>query len=265
MSMRGNLTKLFQRRLYSFVNTCWGCSFLLFLLYLILVPILQFTFRPPQDPSSLRGHKPSRFRNNIGNVDGEKYIAYGPIDVVYTWVNGSDPVWKEKKEFWAQRLAQSHHHEEEQATDNSLTNSTQTEGTFVNGTFVHGSNYTHSVGDNSTEALLNDEDAETMTANRYRDSEELRYSLRSLVKNAPWIRHIYLVTDNQIPYWMNLESSKLTVLSHEDIFSNKSHLPVFSSPAIEANLHNIPGISKKFIYFNDDVFLGAPTLPDDLV
>eukprot|EP01033_Poteriospumella_lacustris_P007717 gene7719-5547_t len=104
-----------------------------------------------------------------------------------------------------------------------------------------------------------------MTANRYRDSEELRYSLRSLVKNAPWIRHIYLVTDNQIPYWMNLESSKLTVLSHEDIFSNKSHLPVFSSPAIEANLHNIPGISKKFIYFNDDVFLGAPTLPDDFV
>lgn len=214
---------------------------------------------------SLRGHSPSRFRNNIGNVDGEKYIAYGPIDVVYTWVNGSDPVWKAKKEFWAQKLAQSHYHEEEHSTNSSSTTSTHTEATIVNGTFAYGGNHTLSAGDNSTEAILNDEDAETMTANRYRDSEELRYSLRSLVKNAPWIRHIYLVTDNQIPYWLNLESSKLTVLSHEDIFSNKSHLPVFSSPAIEANLHNIPGISKKFIYFNDDVFLGAPTLPDDFV
>ena len=47
------------------------------------------------------------------------------------------------------------------------------------------------------------------------------------------------------------------------IFRNKSHLPTFSSPAIEANIHHIPGLSNRFIYFNDDVFLGAPTMPDD--
>ena len=40
---------------------------------------------------------------------------------------------------------------------------------------------------------------------------------------------------------------------------------MFSSPAIEANLHRIPGLSKKFIYFNDDVFLGAPTKPEDFL
>ena len=55
------------------------------------------------------------------------------------------------------------------------------------------------------------------------------------------------------------------MVSHEDIFPNKSHLPVFSSPAIEANLHRIPGLSKKFIYFNDDVFLGAKVLPEDFI
>ena len=38
-----------------------------------------------------------------------------------------------------------------------------------------------------------------MSDNRYRDSEELRFSLRSLVKFAPWIRRIFIVTDNQIP------------------------------------------------------------------
>ena len=39
-------------------------------------------------------------------------------------------------------------------------------------------------------------------------------------------------------------------------------LPTFSSPAIETQLHNIPGLPKKFIYFNDDT-LGAPVWPED--
>jgi UDP-N-acetylglucosamine-lysosomal-enzyme len=81
---------------------------------------------------------------------------------------------------------------------------------------------------------------DSMSPNRYRDSNELKYSLRSLIRNAPWIRHIYIVTDNQVPSWLNLESGKLTLISHEDIFENKSHLPVFSSPAIEAHIHRIP-------------------------
>ena len=47
------------------------------------------------------------------------------------------------------------------------------------------------------------------------------------------------------------------------VCADPSVLPVFSSPSIEAHLHRIPGLSKKFIYFNDDVFLGAPTWPSD--
>lgn len=35
-------------------------------------------------------------------------------------------------------------------------------------------------------------------ANRFKDQEELRYSLRSLEKYAPWIRHVYLVTNGQV-------------------------------------------------------------------
>jgi hypothetical protein len=37
-------------------------------------------------------------------------------------------------------------------------------------------------------------------------------------------------------------------------------LPTFSSPAIEANLHRIAGLSEHFLYFNDDVFLGKKRL-----
>ena len=40
---------------------------------------------------------------------------------------------------------------------------------------------------------------------------------------------------------------------------------MFSSPAIETMLHKIRGLSDRFIYFNDDVLLGAETWPDDFL
>ena len=55
----------------------------------------------------------------------------------------------------------------------------------------------------------------------------------------------------------------LVVVHVQEIFSNKSHLPSFSSPAIESHLHEIPGLSDKFIYLNDDVMFGKDVWPDD--
>ena len=55
------------------------------------------------------------------------------------------------------------------------------------------------------------------------------------------------------------------MVPHTAIFPNKSQLPVFSSPAIEANIHRIPGLSRYFAYFNDDVFLGAKPWPEDFI
>ncbi|XP_065162088.1 N-acetylglucosamine-1-phosphotransferase subunits alpha/beta-like isoform X2 [Atheta coriaria] len=74
----------------------------------------------------------------------------------------------------------------------------------------------------------------------------------------PWIRHVYIVTNGQVPSWLNLEAGHVTIITHEQIFANRSHLPTFSSPAIETNLHRIPGISKRFLYMNDDLLIGAP-------
>jgi UDP-N-acetylglucosamine-lysosomal-enzyme len=53
------------------------------------------------------------------------------------------------------------------------------------------------------------------------------------------------------------------VVRHEEIFANKSHLPTFSSSAIECHLHRIRGLSARFVYFNDDVFLSSPVTLDD--
>ncbi|GFR22148.1 hypothetical protein TNCT_294681 [Trichonephila clavata] len=106
-------------------------------------------------------------------------------------------------------------------------------------------------------------DHEDISASRFTDNEELRYSLRSLEKHAPWVQHIYIITNGQIPYWLNLDNPLVTIVTHEEIFPNKSHLPTFSSPAIECHLHRIPNLSQKFIYLNDDVMFGKDVWPED--
>ena len=66
-----------------------------------------------------------------------------------------------------------------------------------------------------------------------------------------------------MPSWLDTDHPDLTVVTHSQLFPNQSHLPTFSSPAIESHLHRLPGLAQHFIYFNDDVMLGAPTYPDD--
>ncbi|XP_045210744.2 N-acetylglucosamine-1-phosphotransferase subunits alpha/beta-like [Mercenaria mercenaria] len=92
------------------------------------------------------------------------------------------------------------------------------------------------------------------TLKRYRDWGILRYALRSVEKYANWFRHVYIVTNGQVPSWLNLKYHRVSIVQHSDIFKNKSHLPTFNSLAIEAHIHRIPGLSKHFVYMNDDFF-----------
>lgn len=92
-------------------------------------------------------------------------------------------------------------------------------------------------------------------ASRFRNHDELRYSLRSIEAFAPFVRHIYIVTSGQKPKWL-VDHPKITVVTHNEIFAKKDCLPTFNSIAIEANLHHIKGLADRYIYFNDDVFLG---------
>lgn len=109
------------------------------------------------------------------------------------------------------------------------------------------------------------------------DNNEMLYSMRSIEKFCPWVRRVYLVTNGQIPSWLNLNNLRLKVITHDQIFKNKryfddtlcfhlistssllshflSHLPTFSSPAIEANIHNIPGIFRISLLFHSSLFI----------
>ncbi|XP_053209635.1 N-acetylglucosamine-1-phosphotransferase subunits alpha/beta-like isoform X2 [Panonychus citri] len=105
--------------------------------------------------------------------------------------------------------------------------------------------------------------AESINVNRFADNDEFKYSLRSVEKFSPWIRNVYLVTNGQIPDWLDVNNPRLRLITHEDIFPNKSDLPTFNSVAIEIHLHRIPGLSEKFLYFNDDIMLGKPVYLED--
>ncbi len=96
---------------------------------------------------------------------------------------------------------------------------------------------------------------------RFRDNGELRYSLRSIDRFAPWIRTIYLVTDQQVPSWLDPDHPRIEVVDHRDIFGSVGTLPTFNSHAIGARLHHIGGLSEHYLCFNDDVFLGRPVSP----
>jgi hypothetical protein len=95
-------------------------------------------------------------------------------------------------------------------------------------------------------------------AERFRNRDELKYSLRSIEMFAPFVRNVYLVTMDQTPAWLNLDHPRLTVVSHSDIYTDRGALPTFNSSSIETQLHHIDGLAEHFIYVNDDVFLGRP-------
>lgn len=97
---------------------------------------------------------------------------------------------------------------------------------------------------------------------RYVDNDELKYSLRSIDRYAPWIRKIFIVTDNQIPAWLDTSNPKIQIVDHTEILTAKC-LPCFNSMVIEHHLHRIDGLSEHFLYANDDMFINRPVSPSD--
>ncbi|XP_076754530.1 N-acetylglucosamine-1-phosphate transferase subunits alpha and beta [Xylocopa sonorina] len=204
--------KLLQRRCYDLLSYKYSLLIILIAFTCIFIGIIHFgeiwiTWSREKYEAVFHS-----FNDNILGVSFQRKLCqHVPIDVVYTWVNGSDPVFLKNLK------------EHVPITD-------------VN-----------------------------TAASRFSDKDELKYSLRSLEMYAPWVRHVYIVTNGQIPSWLDMDNPRVTLVTHEDIFLNKSDLPTFSSPAIESHIHRIPGISDKFLYFNDDVMLGAEVWPEDFI
>lgn len=110
-------------------------------------------------------------------------------------------------------------------------------------------------------------------ATRFRSLGEIDFCVGSILRFAPFVRKIYIVTDNQNPHLedfidYNFPDNRIPVeiVDHKVIFRGyEQYLPTFNSLSIETMLYRIPGLSEHFVYFNDDFLLAAPVSPEDWV
>jgi len=96
---------------------------------------------------------------------------------------------------------------------------------------------------------------DTHSEARFRDMGTLKYALRSIEQHCPWYHRIYLITTGHCPDWLDIEHEKITLVPHDRLFIDKSHLPVFNSVSIEMNLVNLKTLSENFVYMNDDFII----------
>ncbi len=112
---------------------------------------------------------------------------------------------------------------------------------------------------------------EVAAPTRFRSVGEIYFCVASILRFAPFVHHIYIVTDAQDPHadefarrYFPDNRIPITVVDHREIFRGyESFLPTFNSLSIETMLWRIPGLSERFVYFNDDVLLIAPVTPED--
>jgi hypothetical protein len=105
---------------------------------------------------------------------------------------------------------------------------------------------------------------------RFRSLGEIDWCVSSLLRHAPFLRRIHIVTDAQVPpivaraqHWPAPLREKLAVVDHREVFAGHADvLPSFNSLSIETVLYRIPGLAERFVYLNDDFMLIRPVQPE---
>ena len=134
--------------------------------------------------------------------------------------------------------------------------------------WVDGSDPAHAAKRAGTEGLSSHSEASLPT--RFAAGPELSWCIASVLANAPYVRRIHVVTDEQIPPQIDAferagltEPGRIRVVDHAEIFEGTgARLPTFNSLTIEAAIHRVPGLAERFVYFNDDFFLNRPLGPE---
>ena len=103
---------------------------------------------------------------------------------------------------------------------------------------------------------------------RFDQVNEIKFTVDSILKFAPYVNNIFIVTDDQMPsFLINNKESKyrnVSIVDHKLIFAGyEEFLPTFNCRPIETCIHRIPDLAEHFIYFNDDFFLISETKPSD--
>lgn len=106
---------------------------------------------------------------------------------------------------------------------------------------------------------------------RFRSVGEIDHCVRSLLRHAPFLRRIHIITDDQVPpilqeasRWPEPWRGRVVRVDHREVFAGHLDvLPTFNCRSIETVMHRIPGLAEQFIYLNDDFMLIKPVQPGD--
>ncbi|RUR12930.1 Stealth CR1 domain-containing protein [Legionella septentrionalis] len=111
--------------------------------------------------------------------------------------------------------------------------------------------------------------SEAAAPTRYNQQGEITFCVSSILKHAPFIRTIYIVTDGQKPAVFDaLQASryadKINIVDHRHIFRGyEAYLPTFNSLTIATMLWRIEGLAEEFICFCDDFSIIRPVCYED--
>jgi hypothetical protein len=111
------------------------------------------------------------------------------------------------------------------------------------------------------------------TTSRPYERDELFYSIRFTLKNLPFVRNIFIVTQRpQSPFYLkDLTPERLgfpfrtniVVVHHDEFFHPSVQQPTFNSNVIESQIVHIADLSEYYIYSNDDCFILKPMVRSD--
>jgi len=101
---------------------------------------------------------------------------------------------------------------------------------------------------------------------RFRSEGEIFYCVASILRFAPFVRKIFIVTDEQNPHLEEFvqknfpdNRTPIEIVDHKILFRGyEQYLPVFSNRPLETLFYRIPDLSENYVYFNDDFFLIRP-------
>jgi len=104
---------------------------------------------------------------------------------------------------------------------------------------------------------------------RFRETGEFEFCIASMLRYAPWLRKIYILTDNQTPGFMSMvskspNSERIIVVDHKTVFEGyEQYLPTFNSRSLGTILWRIPGLADHFLILGDDQVLLQEVWPED--
>jgi len=87
----------------------------------------------------------------------------------------------------------------------------------------------------------------------FQKEKNFKYFFRTIEKHLKFVRNIYIVTNSQLPEWLNTTNYKIKILSYKNILP--AHLlPAYNYSLIYTHIPYIPDLAEHFLIVTENIF-----------